>query len=131
MDQVFQKERLVIFYMLDIKNKKEIKYYIFLSILCTCINLIYSKFSHGVSSNYMTYLFIIPLIGGSIFLFINKKNIKYNLYHLGIITLIIGSLIKGILEIAGTSSVFNIVYFIFGISLIIISIVKYIINFKK
>ena len=47
---------------------KAVKYrilkYIIGSILCIIINFIYSLFGHGVHSNYMTYMFIIPLFLG-------------------------------------------------------------------
>ena len=120
----------MILYTLDIKKNHKIYIaYFIISILCLIINFIYSKFSHGVSSDYMTYLFLYPLIGGIIlFLFFKAFNIKIfnislNLYNSSILTLTIGSLLKGIFEIAGTSSPFQIYYmtagyFLFGFSII-------------
>jgi len=108
--------------------------YFVITLVCIIINFIYSKFSHGVSSNYMTYMFLIPLILGTLIYFIISlikkypKSFEYNIYNYAIITLTLGCFIKGVFEIAGTSSPFQIVYWIFGICFIVISFIKYIIN---
>lgn len=114
----------MILYMLDIKTKYFIKE-IILSIFCILLNYIYAKYSHGVSSIYMTYMFLIPLIGGIIFLFL-RPNKYMNLYILSINTLTLGSFIEGILEIAGTTSNYIYLYGILTILLFIIFFFSYI-----
>lgn len=108
---------------------KAVKYrilkYLIGSILCIIINFIYSLFGHGVHSNYMTYMFIIPL-------FLGPTSVLANIYDnkeardfafCGIVTLVIGFFIKGVFEIAGTSSPFQGVFFYVGCILYMISIV--------
>lgn len=111
--------------------------YVLLTLFCILFNFIYSIFGHGVSSAFMTYMFLIPLILGFIpylLLGLTKKHpkrLEYNLYNCGIITLLVGSLINGILEIAGTNTIFQNVYYIIGICLIVISTIIFIINLNK
>lgn len=104
-------------------------------ILSILINYIYGFFGHGVASIYMKYLFLIPLFGSLIYiiLYIFRKRklnrIGFNIFNSGLAILGVGSLIKGILEIAGTSSVFEYAYLVLGLSLVIIGLI--ILLFKK
>lgn len=111
----------MILFTLDINRKKIIIKYMIASVLCIIINYIYSKFGHGVTSNYMTYMFLYPLLIGLTVTLFNKKNSKLtsNLAVCGITTLTIGSFLQGVLEIAGATSPFIIVYFIIGVTLTI------------
>lgn len=111
----------VILFTLDTRKKKSMLGYVIASIVCLIINYIYSKFGHGVTSNYMTYMFIYPLFGGALLTMLNKKNNKSasNLFNCGIVTLVLGSFINGVLEIAGAMSNFIMIYYIFGIILIV------------
>ena len=107
------------------KLKKHLILYGLFSIICIVINIVYAQFSHGVSSNYMTYMFIIPL-------FLGPTSVLANIYDnkeardfafCGIVTLVIGFFIKGVFEIAGTSSPFQSIFFYVGCILYMISIV--------
>ncbi len=79
------------------------------------LSFIYSLFSHGVSSPHMTYLFLYPLLGGVIvgilLLCLEKKNNdcfwSSHLYHTGMAALILGSLLRGVFDIAGTASIYQ------------------------
>lgn len=114
------------------KISKTIFVYEFTTVFCAVFSVIYSKFSHKVTSNYMTYMFLYPLIGG-IGLFSLLKLLKlpipkrmiYNIYNSGIATLTLGSCIQGIFEIAGTSSKYQAVYYIIGFSFVLFSLVSY------
>ncbi|HOO68487.1 MAG TPA: hypothetical protein PLC53_03880 [Bacilli bacterium] len=80
----------------------------------------------------MTYMFLVPLIGSIFYLLIKKKYINkfiYDIYNSGIATLTTGFLLKGIFDIAGTSSIFQVFYTVIGISMISIGIISYIINY--
>jgi len=86
----------------------------------------------------MTYLFAIPLIGGFIrilmCLILGKKSLhrfSKNAYNSGIATLTVGSLLKAVFEIAGTSSVYEIVFWIVGGLLIVIGIIGFFLEDKK
>jgi len=89
------------------------------------LNSIYSIFGHGVSSAAMTWMFLYPLLGGSLFYFLLEgflpgiKQIKgyrifYNSYNSGIALFTLGSLLHGIVDIAGTNSPFVTIYYITG-----------------
>lgn len=82
-------------------------------------NSIYSLFGHGVSSPYMSYAFAYSLVlgvGGFLLLGLLKleNRIAYNLYNAGIATLTIGSVLRGIIEIAGADSIYPAIYFAVG-----------------
>ena len=119
--------------ILDIK-KTSIKY-LFISLLTLIFGFIYELFSHEVYSNYMIFAFLIPLIGGSVIflilyiLKINNTNIlAINCYHSLIATLTIESIIKGILDIYGTTNYLLNCYIYAGITLTIITFILLIIK---
>ena len=122
---------------LDISKriKKTIIIYILITIFTIIFDRVYAIFSHEVSSLNMNLMFLYPLIGGVVvYCFLERlcKNIKkdirflFNIYNAGIATLTIGSLLKGIMDIAGTSSQYIIYYAIVGVLFIIISIIGFI-----
>ncbi|WP_430848356.1 hypothetical protein [Clostridium nigeriense] len=90
----------------------------------------------------MDLMFLYPLIGGSfiyalLLLIIGsidymKYRIFFNIYNSGIALLTVGSLLHGILEIAGTSSEYIIYYSILGWIAVGIGISSFFINiFRK
>lgn len=114
--------------------KKTILVYLALSIITFTVNKIYAIFSHGVRSDAMTWMFLYPLIGGTLFYFLVSKlfhninryvgyRIFYNIYNSGIALLIVGSLLKGIMEIAGTGSKYVTLYFGIGYLFIAFAII--------
>lgn len=103
---------------LDI-NKKT-KHYI-IGIICTLVfGFIYEQFSHDVYSPYMMYAFIIPLIG---LLIIRILKIDSELLDMGIITITLFSILKGVFEIIGITNKYIIIYLVVGIILIVISLI--------
>lgn len=85
-----------------------------LTAFCLVFYLVYNHFSHGVHSNYMTYLFMWPLVLG-----VAQKLIRLALpalpapsenssdfWNAGLAACIVSSALLGIFEIAGTSSVY-------------------------
>ena len=125
----------MIFSTLVIKTK--IKKYIILSTIILIFSLIYEMFSHGVYSNYMLLAFLFPLFGGVVIYSILLKNkniisgIGMNIYDMSLITIMIGSIIKGVLEIYGTTNSLIMIYWLAGILLLMISIIFNIKNIKK
>ena len=115
---------------IDIKNKnwqlrKTILLYIVLSLAAIAVDNIYAIFGHGVSSATMTWMFLYPLIGGALIYFLIERLIPgvskaagyrvfYNLYNSGIAALFAGSFLKGILDIAGTSSSYTVIFNVIG-----------------
>lgn len=117
--------------------KKIMISYILISILTIIFDRIYAMFSHGVSSSCMNFMFLYPLIGSALIYFPLKnlkfKNLRlsFNFYNTGLAILTIGSLLRGIFQIAGTSSDYTIYYSILGWSLTLISFFIIIIKLIK
>lgn len=112
--------------MLDIKDRT-IKYLLFTLFIIT-FSLIYEIFSFGVYSIFMILAFTMPLLGLIINFIIYKFKIKYNvkslkLLDLSIITLTIGSILQGVLDIYGTTNYLIYFYLVIGILLLILSII--------
>lgn len=120
------------------KNNKTIKtatVYLGISIFCAFFGAVYEHFGHGVYSNYMIYAFAIPLVFGSfVFLMIDlcgkpyPNQLSHNLYGAGIAALTVGSIMKGILDIYGTTNKLTIIYLIAGVVLILNGAIDYIVN---
>ena len=112
--------------ILDIKKVR--KNYLYYSIFLIIFAFIYESFSHGVYSNYMIFAFLIPFIYGFLgsFLLKEKKNKLGNtLYNFGIVTLSVGSVIKGVLDIFGTTNWLVNIYLYTGIVLVVFGIIFY------
>lgn len=91
---------------------------------------IYAVFAHGVRSASMTYLFLYPLLGGVLVYLLlalfcpeiverRQYRLFVNLYNSGIAALSVGSLLRGIFEIAGTTSQWVAVYMAAGWGMIL------------
>ena len=109
--------------------------YLVVSFLCMVITNVYALFGHGVRSDSMDFMFLYPLIGGAVvFLlialllpFMSRKlsslsRIGYNLYNSGIAALTSAAMLTGIMEIAGTGSVWIIYLRVVGFVLLIAAI---------
>jgi len=96
-----------------------VKIYVFTTLFCIAFNYIYSLFGHGVSSPYMTYAFVFSLVLGVIgFIVFGRLNldnrIAFNLYNAGIATLTVGSILRGVIDIAGADTTYPVYYFFVG-----------------
>lgn len=86
--------------------------YLLVSIICALVGAVYESFSHDVYSRYMVYAFAFPLIGGTLtFTMLGLCHPAWypnamirTIYHSGISTLTIGSIVQGVLEIYGTTN---------------------------
>ena len=121
-------------YTSDIKNKKKrtlqtALVYLAASLFCVLFGAVYEIFSHGVYSYFMIYAFLIPLAGGALpWLLMGLSLCKCDrrlpetaiqaLYHCGIISLTVGSLMTGVLSIYGTTNRLTSVYWAIGAALI-------------
>lgn len=92
---------------------------------------VYEHFSHEVYSYFMLYAFAVPLILGVIPMLgimlsgkkISEKNPCLHLYGFGIAALTTGSIIKGVLDIYGTTNHLIKWYLYAGIILLVIGAV--------
>lgn len=114
-------------------NKKKTFYSYFISsVILFIFQLVYHHFSHGVTSQALRWVWVIPMVGGA-FLFIFKKilntfqnRLAFNLFNTGLTSYIVGMILKGILEIAGTSSPYIGIYPMIGMIILGISLFIYI-----
>jgi len=99
--------------------------YLSVSGFCVFFNAVYSLYGHGVSSAAMSLMFLYPLLGGALGFGLVWLTVPaadglrhyravYNLYNSGLATLILGSALQGVLEIAGTTSPYIALYRIAG-----------------
>ncbi len=115
--------------ILDIK--KEGIFYLVFTLFIVIFSSIYESFSHGVMSIFMITAFIYPLIGLITNLFLIKKKIEVptissNLLLASLLTLCFGSIIKGVLDIYGTTNQLVYIYPVIGIILLLISLFSFV-----
>lgn len=115
-----------------------IRIYLAVTVFVALFGGIYEIFSHEVYSYYMIYAFGIPLVLGvvpSIIILMHGKNMPsraaLNSYNSGVAMLTLGSVVKGILDIYGTTNVLLLVYPIAGCMLIIIGMILAYVSIKK
>lgn len=95
--------------------------YLIITLVCAGFGAVYEFFSHGVYSYYMLYAFMIPFLGGTVYfycmLYFRSKIprcIARRFQHFGILTVTVGCMVCGILEIYGTTNHLVNIYFIVG-----------------
>jgi len=111
-------------------TKKTVKIYMFTTLFCIAFNYIYSLFGHGVSSPFMSYAFVFSLVLGVVgFMVFGRLNlndrIAFNLYNAGIATLTVGSILRGIIDIAGADGAYPVYYFFVGTLFVFIAGIMY------
>ena len=75
--------------------------------VCAVFGLIYEHFSFGVWSHFMGFAFLIPLLLGTLPALLMRKErspVTAQLYGGFVLTLTLGSLVKGALDIYGTTN---------------------------
>ncbi|MDO4543702.1 MAG: hypothetical protein Q4C01_04030 [Clostridia bacterium] len=107
--------------------------YLGVALFCLMFYLVYNTFAHGVSSPFMSLLFLWPLILGflpytllCIFPAVRApRRIGSNLYHAGLASLIVSSCLRGVFEIAGTTSIYQALLMAVGAVLCICGVVAW------
>ena len=91
--------------------------YVLAALGCVAFTLIYYQFSHGVYSPFMTFMFALPLVGGALpaiaLHFAKARPVPVRArqaWALALATLTVASCLRGIFVIAGTSSIYLVVY---------------------
>lgn len=112
------------------ENVIKARRYLIAALMLAAAGALYELFSHGVYSNYMIYAFAYPLVMGCLPYLADSRGIIKKAGPVGetlllasIATLSIGSVIKGVLEIYGTTSFLTTVYPVLGAMLLIGAIV--------
>jgi len=107
--------------------------YLLISLFCVLFGAVYEYYSHEVYSGYMIYAFVFPLAGGvlpfTVMSFYGCRRIPgrltLNLYNAGIATLTVGSIMKGVMEIYGTTNDILQIYWIVGFGFVGIGLLLY------
>ncbi len=112
--------------------------YLVIAIFTALAGAVYELYSNGVYSFYMLYAFAYPLVGGTLPYLVmslmgkeKPTGIAPQLYHCGIATLTVGSVMKGVLEIYGTTNAKTAFYTPVGVTLIALGILCFIYNEAK
>lgn len=108
--------------------KKNILCFLAVTIFCFIFGRVYTMFGHGVESKFMNGLPVWPGIAMVWYFIFGTMKIPFsrigeNLFNAGIATLTVGSALKGIFEIAGTSSAYENYFFYVGYVLVLFGIV--------
>ncbi len=121
------------------KLRKSLLVYLGLTAFCIVFDRVYFLVGHGVESVYMLWLFLYPLLGGMIPLtllwgFVDHATevplfrTAYNAFNTGMATLLLGGALSGVIEIAGTASIYPKYFLIVGWIIYALSIVLYLLG---
>lgn len=108
-------------------TKREIIGYLLSTMFVLLFGGVYELFSHNINSLYMKYAFLIPFIGFVLLSFLFLFKIKTNstsrvIISLSIMTFTIYSILKGVLEIYGTTNKIINIYIVLGVILLLIGV---------
>lgn len=104
--------------------------YLGVTVFCVVFCLIYEYFSFGEHSDAMRLMFLAPMVGGALpFLILAMRRkawslsrAAYNLWNSGIAVLVSGCLVKGIIEVSGRVSDYDMFYWVGGALFLIAAI---------
>lgn len=107
--------------------------YLIAALGCALFGAIYEMFSHDVYSGFMIFAFMIPLLGGAapFLVLAHLRKIRQpdqaarRLYHCGLATLTVGSIVEGVLAIYGTTNDLSTVYWFAGPLLAAAGLIRY------
>lgn len=109
--------------------KKTILCYTLLTVFFFAGSRIYEHFSFGETSAFMHYLFLIPLIGGTLLvalqLFVKGlSRLSLNLWNSGVATLTAGALYRGIVNLSGRSTTMDRPYYYVGFAFLALAFIS-------
>ena len=104
-----------------------------ITLLCAALSAVYEHFSHGVYSDFMVYLFLFPLLGGlvpalciwRISSLPTPSGFSYGAWRAGIATLTVGSFLRGVFDIYGTTAPMVNIYWGVGTALAAVGVLSY------
>ena len=112
-------------------HAKAAKRYAIAAAGCALFAFVYAQFSHGVYSPFMTFMFAFPLVGGvfpALGLHIARADslprTTRQAWALALAAITVASCLRGIFEIAGTSSPYLLVYVAAALGLGIVALVS-------
>lgn len=116
------------------KLGKQFIVYLGLSIFTWLFNVVYQLFAHGVKSAYHANLWLVMLAGAIFYLLLNQiPNIRHrrfyrlftNVLNTSVAFLIVGMILKGIIDIAGSASNYIVWYFNIALIGFVLSIILF------
>ncbi len=121
------------------KSKKHLFIYLGVTVFCGLFSFVYEHFSHQVYSNYMVYLFAIPLVLGVLPQLAAVQWPKLDtggswqkiIQSFAVATLSVGSALQGVVEIYGTTSSYILYFFIVGFCQLVLSVVMWVVSFFR
>ena len=111
-------------------TKKTLISYIGIALFLFIFNFIYEKFSFGEHSIYMRYMFVILLVA-AVIVFLVSKFSKKGLFNSSIAIFVSGCIVKGIIEISGRISDYDLYYIIGGSAFLLLSFFRIMFPAKK
>ncbi len=106
--------------------KKTKKVYVAIILICIVFDIIYEQFSYGEYSNFMRFMFVVPLIGIIPYILKLKiSRISYNLWNSTIAIFISGCLIKSIINISGRYCNYDYIYLGVGCLYLFMSLISF------
>lgn len=113
--------------------------YIAVSLFCGLFSAVYEHFSHKIYSDYMIWLFAFPAFLGALpYIGISlserlpmPSRQAAGAWDCGIMTLTLGSCVRGVLDIYGTSASLTAVYFPTGLALLAAGLLLYLHGIKN
>ncbi len=120
-------------------SNKRLRTYSIVTIACAAGSAVYEYFSHGVYSNFMVYVCVIPLVLGVLPEFLGNVFPKQRtssvwarlLQNFAIATLTVGSALQGVVEIYGTTNQYIVYFFVAGAGLLVASILLWLFEHGK
>ena len=106
----------------------EARRYLVAALACAVFAAVYESFGHGVYSAFMVGLFAWPLVLGMVPALVAARlgmrvpAVVRRAWGLGVVTLTVGSAFRGVLEIYGTTSPLARVYWVLGLSLLVLAV---------
>lgn len=120
----------MILYISGTENRRLLRaaaIYLAVTVLCVVFNAVYTHFSYGERSGFMAMMFLFPLVGGvlpaALALFAGKARgicrTAFNLWNSGIAALVCGCLVRGVINISGRFTEYDVWYWLVGGTLLL------------
>lgn len=108
--------------------------YLLLSLFAWIFNFVYSLFSHGVTSGFMANIYLVLLIGAVFYFLLHQipgvrrrplYRVFVNTLNTSVAVLVVGMALRGIIDIAGSSSQYLNWYFDIAVVGFILSMILF------
>lgn len=112
--------------------------YLVFAALCAVFGIVYEYFSHGVYSPFMLFMFVFPLLGAAAPLALSAMDgrrlpnrTERSLWGTGVATLAVGSGLRGVFDIYGTTVPAVGFYWLAGAALALSAAVLYLLSPRR